>query len=926
MRKGLFTKIFGTRSERELKSIEPVADKIMAMEDEYKALSDDALKAKTAEFKARLADGETLDDILPEAFAAVREASARVLGMRPYRVQLIGGIVLHQGRIAEMRTGEGKTLVAVLPAYLNALSGEGVHIVTVNDYLARRDSEWMGKVHRFMGLEVGLIVHGLTSDERRAAYAADITYGTNSELGFDYLRDNMAIRKENMVQRGHRFAIVDEVDSILIDEARTPLIISGMGDKSTELYSQVDTFVSRLKKVVYASVNEKEAEDENLDADYIVDEKARSATLTARGTAAAEKYFELENLADLENTTLSHHINQAIKAHGIMKKDVDYVVKDGEVLIVDEFTGRIMYGRRYSEGLHQAIEAKEHVNVERESRTQATITYQNFFRLYQKLSGMTGTALTEEEEFNAIYNLDIVEIPTNKPVIRIDNPDVVYKNDSGKHNAILAQIKECHAKGQPVLVGTVSIEKSEYLSSLLKKQGIKHNVLNAKHHDKEAEIIAQAGKLGAVTIATNMAGRGTDIMLGGNAEYMAKNDLRKAQIPEEIIVEATGYADTDNEEIINARELYAKKLEEHKKVTDAEAEKVRAAGGLFIIGTERHESRRIDNQLRGRSGRQGDPGETRFYIALTDDIMRLFGGEKVHNIMETFKMDENLPIDMKLLSNSIETAQKRVESRNFQSRKSVLEYDDVMNKQRNIIYDQRRKVLDGENIKEYIHSMTVDVFTQTLASEFSSEGKIATQEELNMVTSPFDKLFLPNGSLKIPEGGYTKEELTEVVLQKAEEFYEKKEKAMGVHPETGAPIMREFERVILLRVVDEYWMEHIDVMHELRQSVGLRAYSQINPIDEYKREGFDMFEAMVNGIREEVVRRVFTAQVRNQMVQRRSVVGAGRASVGGMGAGKRQPVKNGAKKIGRNDPCPCGKKRPNGLPMKYKDCCGRGIR
>ena len=926
MRKGLFAKIFGTHSERELKSIEPIADKIMAMEDEYRNLDDAALKAKTAEFKDRLAKGETLDDILPEAFAAAREAAARVLGMRPYRVQLIGGIVLHQGRIAEMRTGEGKTLVAVLPAYLNALSGEGVHIVTVNDYLARRDSEWMGKVHRFMGLEVGLIVHGLTPDERRAAYAADITYGTNSELGFDYLRDNMAIRKENMVQRGHRFAIVDEVDSILIDEARTPLIISGMGDKSTEMYGQVDAFVSRLKKVVYASVNEKEAEDENLDADYIVDEKARSATLTARGTAAAEKYFELENLSDLENTTLSHHINQAIKAHGIMKRDVDYVVKDGEVLIVDEFTGRIMYGRRYSEGLHQAIEAKEHVNVERESRTQATITYQNFFRLYQKLSGMTGTALTEEEEFGAIYNLDIVEIPTNKTVVRIDNPDVVYKNENGKNNAIIAQIKACYEKGQPVLVGTVSIEKSEYLSSLLKKQGIKHNVLNAKHHDKEAEIIAQAGKLGAGTIATNMAGRGTDIMLGGNAEYMAKNDLRKAQIPEEIIVEATGYADTDDEEILNARELYAKKLEEHKKVTDAEGEKVRAAGGLYIIGTERHESRRIDNQLRGRSGRQGDPGETRFYIALTDDIMRLFGGEKVHNIMDTLKLDENMPIDMKMLSGSIETAQKRVESRNFQSRKTVLEYDDVMNKQRNIIYDQRRKVLDGENIKEYIHSMTVDVFTQTLASEFSSDGKITTQEELNMVTSPFDKLFLPNGSLEIPEKGYTKEELTEVVLKKAEEFYEKKEKAMGVHPETGAPIMREFERVILLRVVDEYWMEHIDVMHELRQSVGLRAYSQINPIDEYKREGFEMFDAMVNGIREEVVRRVFTAQVRNQMVQRRSVVGAGNASVGGMGSGKRQPVKNGAKKIGRNDPCPCGKKRPNGLPMKYKDCCGRGIR
>ena len=925
MRKGLFAKIFGTHSERELKSIEPIADKIMAMEEEYKALSDSELKDKTNQFKERLKNGETLDDILPEAFAAAREAAARVLGMRPYRVQLIGGIVLHQGRIAEMRTGEGKTLVAVLPAYLNALSGEGVHIVTVNDYLARRDSEWMGKVHRFMGLEVGLIVHGLTSDERRAAYKADITYGTNSELGFDYLRDNMAIYKSAMVQRGHRFAIVDEVDSILIDEARTPLIISGMGDKSTDLYVQVDSFVSRLRKAVFASVNEKEAEDENIDADYIVDEKARTATLTARGTAAAEKYFELENLADLENSTLSHHINQAIKAHGVMKRDVDYVVKDGEVLIVDEFTGRIMYGRRYSEGLHQALEAKEHVKVERESRTQATITYQNFFRLYQKLSGMTGTALTEEEEFSAIYNLDIIEIPTNKPVVRIDNPDVVFKNDSGKNNAIISQIKECYAKGQPVLVGTVSIEKSEYLSSLLKKQGIKHNVLNAKHHDKEAEIIAQAGKLGAVTIATNMAGRGTDIMLGGNAEYMAKNDLRKAQIPEEIIVEATGYADTDNEEIINARELYAQKLEEHKKVTDAEAEKVREAGGLFIIGTERHESRRIDNQLRGRSGRQGDPGESRFYIALTDDIMRLFGGERVHSMMETLKVDENMPIDMKLLSNSIETAQKRVESRNFQSRKTVLEYDDVMNKQRNIIYDQRKKVLDGENIKGYIHSMIEDVLTQTLAAEFSAAGKITTQEELDQVTAPFDKLFLPNGSLVITGDGYTKDELTEVILQKAEEFYEKKEKAMGVFPETGLSVMREFERVILLRVVDEYWMDHIDAMHELRQGVGLRAYSQVNPVDEYKREGFDMFEAMVNGIREEVVRRVFTAQVRNQSVQRRSVAGAGNASVGGMGGGRRQPVRAKANKIGRNDPCPCGKKRPNGLPMKYKDCCGRGV-
>lgn len=926
MRKGIFAKIFGSRNDRELKNIDAIVDSIIALEDEYKALDDTALKAKTPEFKERLKSGETLDDILPEAFAAAREAADRVLGMRPYRVQLIGGVVLHQGRIAEMRTGEGKTLVAVLPSYLNALSGEGVHVVTVNDYLARRDSEWMGKVHRFMGLEVGLIVHGLNSNERRAAYAADITYGTNSELGFDYLRDNMAIYKQSMVQRGHRFAIIDEVDSILIDEARTPLIISGMGDKSTELYTEADRFVSGLKKVVYASVDEKEAEDENLDAHYIVDEKARTATLTAKGTAAAEKFFGLENLADIENSTLSHHINQAIKAHGVMKRDVDYVVKDGEVLIVDEFTGRIMYGRRYSEGLHQALEAKEHVNVERESKTQATITYQNFFRLYGKLSGMTGTALTEEEEFSTIYNLDIVEIPTNKPVIRIDHPDVVYKNEDSKNRAIINQIKLCHEKGQPVLVGTISIEKSEHLSSLLRKQGIKHNVLNAKYHDKEAEIIAQAGKFGAVTIATNMAGRGTDIMLGGNAEYMAKNDLRKADIPEEVIVEATGFADTEDQEILNARKLYSERLEAHKKVTEAEAERVRQAGGLFIIGTERHESRRIDNQLRGRSGRQGDPGESRFYIALTDDILRLFGGERVQSLMETLKVDEDMPIDMKLLSNAIENAQKRVESKNFQSRKNVLEYDDVMNTQRNIIYDQRKKVLDGENIKDYIQSMMEDVFTQTLASEFSSADKITSQEELNQVTSPFDKLFLPYGSLILPEGGYTKDELTSIILQKAKEFYDKKEKALGVFPETNLPVMREFERVILLRVVDEYWMEHIDAMHELRQGVRLRAYGQVNPVDEYKREGFEMFEAMVNGIREEVVRRVFTAQVRNRTVQRKSVASAGNATVGGASAAKRPSVKSKSEKIGRNDPCPCGKKRPNGLPMKYKDCCGRGIR
>ena len=696
---GFLQKLFGSHSDHELKRIYPIADKIEALEPQMQALSDEELRAKTDEFKARYQAGEDLDKLLPEAFAVVREAAWRVLGMKPFRVQLIGGIVLHQGRIAEMKTGEGKTLVAVLPAYLNALTGEGVHIVTVNDYLAKRDSEWMGKVHRFLGLSVGLIVHGLTADQRRAAYAADITYGTNNEMGFDYLRDNMAIYKQQMVQRGHAFAIVDEVDSILIDEARTPLIISGQGDESTDLYRKADDLVRTMKKMVVASVDEKAEEDEDLDADYVVDEKARTATLTARGTAKAERYFNLENLSDLENSTLAHHINQALKAHGVMKRDIDYVVKDGEVIIVDEFTGRLMLGRRYSEGLHQAIEAKEHVDVQRENKTLATITFQNYFRLYGKLSGMTGTALTEEEEFTTIYELDIVEIPTNKPVIRKDWPDVVYKNEAGKDRAIIRQIIECHAKGQPVLVGTISIEKSEYLSSLLKKQGIPHNVLNAKQHEREAEIVAQAGKLGAVTIATNMAGRGTDIMLGGNAEYLAKTDLKKAGFEEEVIAEATGYAETDDEEILRAREMYAQRLAEHKKVTDAEAELVRAAGGLFILGTERHESRRIDNQLRGRAGRQGDPGESRFYIAMTDDIMRLFGSERVMNMMESLGMDEDTPLDQKMLSGAIEQAQKTVESRNFQTRKNVLEYDDVMNVQRNVIYDERRKVLDGEDLQ-----------------------------------------------------------------------------------------------------------------------------------------------------------------------------------------------------------------------------------
>ena len=688
MLKEVVAKVFGTHSQRELKSVAPIVNKIESLEEEFKQLTDEELKAKTDEFKKRLAEGETLDDILPEAFATVREASDRVLGMRPYRVQLIGGIVLHQGRIAEMKTGEGKTLVAVLPSYLNALSGEGVHIVTVNDYLARRDSEWMGKVHHFMGLNVGLIAHGISSAERRAAYNADITYGTNNEMGFDYLRDNMALYSANMVQRGHSFAIVDEVDSILIDEARTPLIISGQGDESTEMYTKVDNFVCRLKKKVYATIDDKAQEEEDIDADYVVDEKARSATLTERGVKKAEEYFGLENLADLENNTLSHHINQAIRAHGVMQSDVDYVIKDGEVIIVDEFTGRLMFGRRYNEGLHQAIEAKEHVEVAHESKTLATITFQNYFRLYDKLSGMTGTALTEEEEFGSIYNLDIIEIPTNKPLARIDNPDVIYKTENGKYRAIINQIEECHKKGQPVLVGTVSIEKSELLASLLKKRGIPHNVLNAKHHEKEAEIVAQAGKFGAVTIATNMAGRGTDIMLGGNAEYLAKNDLKKADISEEMIVEATGFADTDNEEILEARRLYSESMTKHKETTSAEAEKVREAGGLYILGTERHESRRIDNQLRGRSGRQGDPGESRFFIAMTDDIMRLFGSERIMGMMDSLGLDEDTPIDQKILSNAIEQAQKKVESRNFQVRKNVLEYDDVMNTQRTVIYEQ----------------------------------------------------------------------------------------------------------------------------------------------------------------------------------------------------------------------------------------------
>ena len=920
---GIFTKIFGSYSDRELKRITPIADKIEALSGEYAALSDEELKAKTAQFKERLSQGETLDGILPEAFATAREAAWRVLGMKPFRVQLIGGIVLHQGRIAEMKTGEGKTLVAVLPAYLNALAGNGVHIVTVNDYLARRDSEWMGKVHRFLGLSVGLIVHGLSNEERREAYNCDITYGTNNEMGFDYLRDNMALYKESMVQRGHAFAIVDEVDSILIDEARTPLIISGQGDESTDLYRQADDFVSRLKKQVYAFVDEKEEEAEDLDADYVVDEKARTATLTARGVAKAERAFGLENLADIENATLSHHINQALKAHGIMKRDIDYIVKDGEIIIVDEFTGRLMLGRRYSEGLHQAIEAKEHVDVQKENKTLATITFQNYFRLYDKLSGMTGTAVTEAEEFEAIYRLDIIEIPTNKPVIRLDDPDVVYKNETGKNRAIIDQIVACHEKGQPVLVGTVSIEKSEYLSGLLKKRGIPHTVLNAKYHEKEAEIVAQAGKLGAVTIATNMAGRGTDIMLGGNAEFLAKTDLRKAGFTEEVISEATGYGDTENEDVLQARALFAQKLQEHKAVTDAEAEKVRAAGGLFILGTERHESRRIDNQLRGRAGRQGDPGESRFFLALTDDVMRLFGSERIMTMMDTLKVEEDMPLDHKMLSGAIEQAQKTVESRNFQTRKSVLEYDDVMNQQRNIIYGERRKVLDGEDIQPQIMSMVREFVSSTVTDGLGGAAA-ESQQQLDAALQPFEKLFMRPGTFRIESfGGFAKcDQVIEKVEDLAEKVYAAREAAFGEGP-NGLPLMRELERVIMLRVVDEYWMDHIDAMSELKRGIGLRGYGAVKPIDAYKQEGFDMFEAMVHGIREETVRRLFTVQVRReQPIERKAVAKNAAANVGGAPV-KKQPVKK-APKPGRNDPCPCGKMKADGSRrLKYKECCGR---
>ena len=901
---GLLQKMFGTRSQREIKKIQPIVDKILAMEEEYKALSQEQLQGKTAEFKARLAQGETLDDILPEAFAAAREAAWRVLGMRPYPVQLIGGIVLHQGRIAEMKTGEGKTLVAVAPCYLNALAGEGVHVVTVNDYLATRDSQWMGKVHKFMGLSVGLVVPGMSPDERRKAYAADITYCTNNELGFDYLRDNMAIYKSELVQRGHAFAIVDEVDSILIDEARTPLIISGKGEDSSKLYEMADFLVGGMKKMVFAKTEDKEVQDD-YDCDYIVDEKAKSVSLTARGIDKAEKFFGIENLADPENATISHHINQAMKARGIMKRDIDYVIKDGEIIIVDEFTGRLMYGRRYNEGLHQAIEAKEKVKVASESKTLATITFQNFFRLYNKLSGMTGTALTEEEEFAAIYKLDVVEIPTNRPIARIDGTDVVYKTEAGKFRAIIKQVEACHEKGQPVLVGTVSIEKSEILSKLLKRTGVPHNVLNAKFHEQEAQIVAQAGKLGAVTIATNMAGRGTDIMLGGNPEFMALSELRKGDYPEELIAEANGYSETNDPEILAIREKYNALLAKHKAEMADEAQKVREAGGLYIIGTERHESRRIDNQLRGRSGRQGDPGESKFYLSLEDDLMRLFSSDRIMGLMDSLGLDEDTPIDAKMLSNAVENAQRSVESRNFRSRKSVLEYDDVMNIQREVIYAQRQKVLDGESLRENMLSMLRSFVDGTVADIAAENGGVIDADCLSSVAKALGGVFIPaNAQLE----GDTPDQLADCIYDLALQTYETKEAQLG-------DTMRELERVIMLRVVDEYWMDNIDAMDDLKQGIGLRAYGQHDPVIAYKEEGYQMFEAMITAIREETIRRLFLVQVKPMQEVKREKVAKETVAVGSSESMvKKQPVRV-TGKVGPNDPCPCGSGK------KYKKCC-----
>jgi preprotein translocase subunit SecA len=909
--KQVIEKIIGSYSDRELKRIMPIVDKIESLEEEIKALSDEQLKGKTQEFKKRLSEGETLDDILPEAFAVMREASWRVLGMRHFRVQLIGGIVLHQGRIAEMRTGEGKTLVATLPVYLNALEGKGVHVVTVNDYLAKRDSEWMGKVYTFLGLSVGLIVHGLDNNERRAAYNCDITYGTNNELGFDYLRDNMVIYKQDMVQRDLHYAIVDEVDSILVDEARTPLIISGPGDKSTDLYKIADSFVRRLKVKVFTELDDKQDSD-NIEADYIVDEKANTAALTAEGVRKAESFFGIENLSDSENLTISHHINQALRAHGIMKLDKDYVVKDGEIIIVDEFTGRLMYGRRYSDGLHQAIEAKEGVKVERESKTLATITFQNYFRMYKKLSGMTGTALTEEQEFQDIYKLDVIVIPTNKPVARVDLNDVVYKNEIGKFNAVINDIVECHKKGQPVLIGTISIEKSELLSSMLKKRGIAHQVLNAKYHEKEAEIIAQAGKFGAVTIATNMAGRGTDIMLGGNPEFMAKQEMRKKGYSDELINQATGFNDTSDQEILAARAVYRELYDGFKEITNAEREKVVAVGGLHIIGTERHESRRIDNQLRGRAGRQGDPGSSRFYISLEDDLMRLFGSDRLTGLVNALGLEDDQPIEAKMLSNQIENAQKKVEGRNFGIRKNVLQYDDVMNKQREVIYAQRRKVLDGESLKDSFLKMFEGI-ADNIVHLFCSESPHPSEWDWDGIRAYAEGAYVPVGSLNIPKEdleSLTSDDLREKILELITKRYEEKE------AEFGPELMRELERVVLLRIVDQKWMDHIDAMDQLKSGIHLRSYGQRDPVVEYKFEGFDMFEEMNRNIQLDAVKVILNTHLNREKEppKRERVAEPIETSHGDE---VRKPVVKSQKdKVGRNDLCPCGSGK------KYKKCCG----
>ena len=913
----IFNKIFKSYSEKEVKRIMPIVDKINSLEDEISKLTDEELKNKTNEFKEQLDNGKTLDDILPEAFAVVREASKRVLGMRHFDVQLIGGIILHQGRIAEMKTGEGKTLVATLPVYLNALTGKGVHVVTVNDYLAKRDSEWMGKLYKFMGLSVGLVIAGMDPKAKQKAYACDITYGTNNEFGFDYLRDNMVIYKEQLVQRDLAYAIVDEIDSILIDEARTPLIISGRANQSSDLYKKADSFVSRLspKVLVEEDIKNQEQAEDNEKYDYIVDLKAKSASLTQKGIQKAEKEFNLENFNDIENSELVHNINQALRAHGIMKKDIDYIVKDGEVLIVDEFTGRIMYGRRYNNGLHQAIEAKEHVKIADESKTLATITFQNYFRMYDKLSGMTGTAMTEEAEFEEIYNLDVISIPTNKPMIRKDLNDAIYKNEKAKFNAIVQSVKESHEKGQPVLIGTVSIEKSEKLSNILKKEGIKHEVLNAKYHEKEAEIIAQAGKFGAVTIATNMAGRGTDIMLGGNSEYLAKQEMRKNKIPENLIEESNTYYETDDQEILRAREKFNELEKKYDEEIKEEKEKVLAVGGLKIIGTERHESRRIDNQLRGRSGRQGDPGESKFYIGLDDDLMKIFGGDMITKVYNAVGMDESIPIENKIISNAVESAQKKVEGRNFSIRKNVLKYDDVMNAQREIIYEQRRQVLDGENLKDNILNMIKSLAEEVVISQFAGDNDV-NQEALN---TNIKNIFGVDISDFVKENAKDSNKIIEKLQEVALSEYDKKE------AEIGSEELRELERVVMLKVVDQKWMDHIDAMDELKDGIGLRAYGQQDPVVKYRIEGMDMFDEMVLDIKHDVVQMMMNLRKQDEVKREETakITGAALQALNSLDNGEKmkveehKPVVNNGPKVGRNDPCPCGSGK------KYKNCCGK---